>query len=148
MDEWVPSMNEERFFELLRIRREATPDWFIKIKRGGPAWDARGIDAFAFIRPLVGMDRKKVPIQILNAPKKRWEYNKKHPTYLAAGVVTIVVRADRTDDFILQQLFERLEAVRKNDTRFDEFLKREMEHSLNEKGLGIKEKLRASRKSL
>ena len=141
------SINEDRFFALMLVRTETTPEWFIKIKRANPAWDTRGIDAFAYIRPLANGRKIIVPIQILSASKKRWKYNKQQPGNLEAGVVTIVVSAKRTEEFIRQQLFERLEGVRDAGMRFDEFLKRRMDRPLNDRARQIKTYLRASRKN-
>lgn len=121
-EEKVGAESERRFFAACNERTRRTPDWFIKVAQADVAWDVRGIDGFAFFRPLDGGKRIKVPIQIKSSKRGRKEFLKKMPSSFASNVTVVVVLRWKSDEQLRQQLYAKLGSIRNQRITFHYFL--------------------------
>jgi hypothetical protein len=126
LDEIKGADSELRFISACSVRTPETPAWFVKVIAGGPAWDIRGVDAFAYYVPEDGSKRVKVPIQIKSSLQGKRNFRKKASADSRKNVIVIAVLASETDDQLRGQLYAELERVRGAGKRFDDFLTRTM----------------------
>lgn len=103
---------EARFLKAAKERTWQTRKWFLRIKRAPFFMDQKGIDAITHIWvPTVG--KVAVPIQIKSSEFGKQQYVNKHPDFVLAGVIILVIPAEMTDPQIRSLLFRELRAVRK-----------------------------------
>lgn len=117
-------MAEYRFFTACKVRTKQTPSWFIKVKDGKIFWDRRGIDAFAYFKPLDGSKRVIVPIQVKSSSTGRRHFLLEKSLEEIDNILVIVVHHSKTDDQIRQQLYSELGKIRAQKRRMDDFMRK------------------------
>lgn len=114
MSEYDPAARganaERRFLEVCSIRTSFTPDWFLGVRRTSPYMDARGVDAYGFVKnPHKHKERTQVLIQIKSSRKRAEEYLQKlRISDAVAGVKVIVVNESMSDDEIRRNIYRIL----------------------------------------
>lgn len=103
---------EARFMKAAKERTWQTRKWFIRIKRAPFFMDQKGIDAITQIW-VPGIGKISVPIQIKSSEFGKQQYINKHPDFVLAGVIILVIPNGMTDPQIRSLLFQELRAVRK-----------------------------------
>ncbi len=117
--------SEQRFHAALNTRTDATPEWFLRVRRGHRITDKRGIDAFAYVEFGEWGRRLRIPVQIKSSKGGVLPYLSKYPLCYQHDVPVIVVNPSWSDDQLRAHVYEVLGKIReerlKTGTRYTEF---------------------------
>lgn len=114
--------NEVLFFDAF-ARNYPKPRYLKDISRASPRLDALGVDAIALVVYQDG-EEVRVPIQLKGTRAQVDRYYIVHPEAFRAKVIVLVVDGDMSPQCIRARLYEKLEATRMRNIKFEDYLKR------------------------
>ena len=135
---------EDYFFDAVIQDTGNKPPWFGGIERADALWDVRGVDGFAIVRYPDGRDIF-VPVQVKTSAKSLEMYYGTHPWARKARVVIVVVHLNQARDLICQDLYIKLEKVRRDQVWYADVLRRVESKPIVERELEIMEHIEERR---
>lgn len=136
---------EARFFAAVSVEYPQKT-WAPKFEEPSALWDARGVDAIAWVSYPPKNELVPVPIQIKGDLKAVADFYALHPDAYLAGVVVIVIKSHHTPAHIREQTFSKLGEVRSKGLRFDNYLRQLSRKCLNAQGREIVRRIEKRRR--